>query len=274
MHVLSTGLLQQLDVEWVTDTDQDRERMARRAGIERYKIHVCNPPPIKPTPVSWVRDWACRNLLDMGQWMVWLDDNVRKVQCIPQPHYNLAKIEFEGQESSYWRSLYHTEAPAPRVLRLLGELVQVCEKNGTIYGGFAPEDNYFYRAKHWRSPFGYVKTKLAVYKNDGSSWYPFEGCMFEDWYKSAEVVARYGSIVLNNYARPVNTYWEPGGIGSVDERRPCLVSNVKYIMALFPGLVGDNPKIPGHARFLLRTSKQLSQWRRVNGYLGQGEDGE
>jgi hypothetical protein len=266
IHTPGTGLTSALETHWVTHTDEDRKRLKRHLGLSLSKIHACNPPKLGCPPIAWMRDWVCRNLAARGKWMTWADDNIRKVVGVPGRHYEKERMDFETKNSKWWRKLYHTEADAPRIYLFLQELIAKCEELGTIYGGFAPEDNYYFRPRKWRTPTGYVKTKLSVYKNDGSTWYPFAGCMFEDFCKSVDVVARYGSVVINNFARPENRYWEEGGIGSEDQRRPHLLKNVAWLVQKYRGLVRQPAAIPTNIQFALRTARQVAAWRQENGY--------
>jgi hypothetical protein len=276
MHTVKTGIPGLFDTHWIVDTDADRHALSRGYGVALGKIHVANPPHIPLTRVSWVRDWMCRagGVVPLGEWVTVMDDNINHFTCLPDGHYHCEKQDFGGHEGRYWRAAYATPANPVRVRELMEEMAARCESAGTIYGGYVSENNYYWRPKHWRGPTGYVKTKAAVYKNDGSPWYPWEGCMFEDYLKSADVVARYGRIVINNYARPSNKYWEAGGIGSESERRQYLLHDVAELARRYPGLVGAHPEIPTNARFLLRTERQVESWRLANGYLSSPKTAE
>jgi hypothetical protein len=273
IHTPATGLTSVLDTTWIVHTDEDRGRLARHLAISPSSVHVANPPPLPGNcpPIGWIRDWVCKNLAARGEWMAWADDNIRRVAVVSPEHYHAERLEFAGMPSHYWRAAYRHEAGPHTITMLLGELAAKCDAEGTIYGGFAPEDNYYFRPRKWRVPTGYVKTKLAVYKNDGSSWYPFDGCMFEDFVKSVDVAARYGAVVINNFARPENKYWEAGGIGAAEFRRPFLAQNVEWLMARYPGLVKRHKTIDTHVQFVPRTRKQLARWREENGYAAAAD---
>lgn len=266
IHTPGTGLTGKLETHWVTHTDAERGALLRHLGLSRRLVHCCNPPRFKHPPIAWMRNWVCENLAPRGRWMAWADDNIRRVVCVPPPHYKQERLDFDTDSAANWRILFHQEASPARIVALLEELTQKCEQEGTAYGGFAPEDNYYFRPRHWRVPTGYVKTKLAVYKNDGSTWYPFAGCMFEDFCKSVDVVTRYGCVVINNYARPENRYWEEGGIGSEESRRPHLLKNVAWLVKRYGGLVKRHPEVETNIQFALRTRRQVEQWREENGY--------
>jgi hypothetical protein len=273
MHTIRTGLTKLLDTHWVVHTDADRVKLAHGWGVSIKKIYVANPPPDPLAPVAWLRDWTCRiqKLMPLGEWCVWADDNIRRLTCLPEPYYSEDRIDFKVRSSKEWRELYGREATPKRMVALLEDLAGRCQDQGTIYGGFGTQDNYFYRPRHWGGPATYVKTKLAVYRNDGSRWHYFDGCVYDDYCKTADVVARYGSVLVNNFARPENTLWEPGGFGSYQKRYPFMVQTVKEMLALWPGLLKQHSRGPADVTFAIRTRRRIDEWRRQHGYLEQSK---
>ena len=121
--------------------------------------------------------------------------------------------------------------------------------------------------------FAYCRTQFALYKNDGSTWRPWKKLMLEDFYKSVDVVARYGQIVLNNHVKPEKQAFEPGGIGSFMRRLPHLQYDCKKIATMYPGLVqvsGENKEHDVkdfYLTFTRRSINTVNKWRKEHGYL-------
>lgn len=257
------------DFYFVVNSDRDREAL-RHQFNDQCKILVSNIPDsiTGVGRICWIRDWLYREVVAVGEWSLTIDDNVGRISRVEDEYYHEDRIRFGDYflTAAEWREIYNHTCTKPEILQLAEELVARCEATGTIFGGLAPEDNYFYRGSHWRTR-GYVKCKFAAYKNDGSSWRPFAECMFEDYVKSVDVVTRYGSVVINNFARTHNPYWEEGGIGSYEERYPHLLINAEWLKTQYPGLIVQYKDIPTHVTFGVRSEKQLLQWRKEHGYL-------
>jgi hypothetical protein len=272
---------------FVCDTAEQKHDLIA-CGVGRNDIVISDVLPGSGIQgVSLARDFVCRRLMPKEEWCVWIDDNVEKVTGL-RPELSCDQIDFDTppgyQPSSRMLSLPRTPPSWRQEFEhVLGhdELdVYICqtidraEQLGTIFCAFANETNYFFRRNKWQD-FGYCRTQLALYKNDGSTWMPFDTMMLEDLYKSADVVARYGSVVVNRHVKPIKPMFEEGGIGSFKRRLPWLKENCRRIMALYPGLLkySGNGKVYGlnatdyHLTFAHRSFRTVDKWRRDNGYL-------
>jgi hypothetical protein len=219
--------------------------------------------------VAQIREFISQQVLDDGEWATLVDDNVDVLTCVHPWFYDQPRLRFD--ESPYtskeWREFYSTPVTMSDRRRIVDELIDKCIEEGTIYGGFASEDNYYFRASKW-SLASYIKTKFAVFRNDRSlSWTPFPGCMFEDMVMTAQVVAKYGCVVANRFVRMHNPYYEPGGIGSEQERIPHLRENCRWLVNQFPGLIKYREGYDWQVQFAIRTRKRINEWRRANGFL-------
>jgi hypothetical protein len=257
----------------VCDDGEQRSRLIRQFGVSSKHILVCEGAPGPPTGAAFKRDWIAREVAPRGKWLVWLDDNVEYLTGLP-PRLSKDRIFLDqpcprlidGRKWA-WREAFAYRLTKSDIWCYIRETLNEAERLGTINCGFATEENYFFRARKWQT-FGYCRSQFTLYKNDGSGWMPYPGMMFEDMYKTADVIARYGCVVVNRHMKAVKpVLFEPGGIGSLEERKPHLVENCRWLMDHYPGLLRYSKGRDYHVTFAKTSFRTVNNWRRENGYL-------
>lgn len=257
---------------YIFDNDEQRRNAMVVLGLSARRCHVASTPQgIGQDGVAFVRQWAEQNLTGLNEWYVWLDDNVSHFTWLPTPWYDLEKIDFDfdwnmaGGESVMakccyeFREAYNTPCPPETVEFIWNDTIVQCEKRGTVAGGFAIETNYFFRSRKWQY-FGYVRCQCGVFKNTGLPWYYWPGCMLEDFVRSVDVVSRYGGVVINRFMKPHKPFFEAGGIGSFEERKPNLVAVNQELMRRYPGLLRLNKGQDYQLTFAIHTEKRIREW--------------
>lgn len=254
----------------VVDNVEQRVRAMNELGIpHRHLVHTNKPEGLGQDGIAWTREWVERTLVQEGQWYVTLDDNVGGWTHLPAPWCVNERLDFDVPPKSTdktWRELFETPCPFPTVVTYWQELMAMCQVAGTEAGGFAIETNYFFRARKWQR-LGYVRAQNAVWKNSGRPFYYWKGAMLEDFIRSVDVVARCGSIVINRFVKPIKKFFEAGGIGTFEERRPNLVDCSNKLLEKYPGLVRRNKGQDYQLTFVHRTLDGVNRWRREHGYL-------
>jgi hypothetical protein len=261
-----------LDPTFVCDTDEQRSNLVS-LGVQPSAIKVTGNAVGNITGVSLAREWVITNVMPVNQWSLWLDDNVQEITGIP---YQMAGSEtIDLKDGNDWRTLFDLHVGKDDFFQYVGETIEHADKHGTIFAAFANENNFFFRIRKWLY-YGYCRTQCGLYKNDGSTWFPFKTMMLEDGFKSIDVVARYGKIVINRYIKAIKPQFETGGIGSFMERLPHLQDNCLRLAGMYPGLVetcGDGTQYGAadatdfNIKFKLRSTNTVNNWRRKNGYL-------
>lgn len=261
------------DPMFVVNTLAQRDELVN-LGVSRSSIVIAVLPNNSGiTGVSRSRDFA-RKIMPLGKWSVWIDDNVSSITGLPLG-VSRETLRLEDQSSSEWRAAFSQELSRPEFDWYVKETIDMAERHETIFAAFANQDNFYFRKRKWQW-WGYCRTQLALYKNDGSTWFPFPTCMFEDAYKSIDVVARYGRVVINRHVKANKPTFEAGGIGSFKERLPHLQDNCRRLMELYPGLLkygssggqyGDEKATEFHVEFALRSQATIDRWRRDHGFL-------
>lgn len=269
-----------MGIDYVLCCDNaDQEQLLKyNHGVPADKIVVLNTPVeelTKMSAIAWIRDKIAKEIMPQGQWSIWIDDNVSDFTCLPNPLMFGNKIDYFNDQLTVsgepvsWREAFKHVATKDEFARVLENTITEAEDHGTIFAGFAIETNPMFRCNKWQR-FGYARTQFALYKNDGSSWYPKEfrdgTCVFEDMYKSIDVVCRYGSIVINRYAKPLKIPFEAGGIGTFKEREPFLIKNCQTLMKMYPGLLSFVRDTDYQVTFAKRSINTVNIWRRENGF--------
>jgi hypothetical protein len=252
------------------DTDVQAGELMKM-GVPSRHIYVTSIENAGIQGVSLARDYVVNNVMPKGEWCVWIDDNVGSITGLQPGHCNTDHIDFN--DGVLWRQAYQHELTPAELRWHFDQTIARAESVGTIFAAFANETNYYFRGRHWQD-FGYCRTQLALYKNDGSTWMPFPTMMLEDMYKSIDVVTRYGQVVINRYVKPIKPMFENGGIGSFERRLPWLQDNCEKLMALYPGLLkydGDGKQYGlaannFHVTFAKRSKNTVNQWRKEYGY--------
>lgn len=243
------------------------------AGVPAGRVAVTDRPlDIPPQDgIAWTRQWIEENLVARGEWYVSLDDNVSGWTGLPD--YGPEWVNFDADPGLFassmrgmtWREAFDTPLTFQAVVQRWCELIEECDKRGTIAGGFAIEDNYFFRGNKWQT-LGYVRAQNAVWKNTGLPFYYWKGAMLEDFVRSVDAVARTGSILINRFVKPQKKFFEEGGIGSFEERRPNLTACCQELMRRYPGLLRP-VKGRDYSLTFAKRGRQLDAWRREHGFI-------
>jgi hypothetical protein len=272
------NLIRDLNYHFIFHNDQQRNNAIEKLNLHKCRTHVANTPEIGQASAAFNREWSERNLIDLNEWYVWIDDNVSHFTWLPRPWYDLERIDFDldwkhpdGRElmkqASYdWHHIYDTICPIRQILEIWEELIEKCEEENTVFGGLCINNNYFFRAKKW-GHITRICTANAVAKNVGLPFRYWPECMIEDMARSIDVVARYGKVVVNKYVKPIKQFYEPGGIGSLQERIPNLEHASEVLMKMYPGLIEYTKGEKHQLSFKYKTQKTVDQWRREHGYL-------
>jgi hypothetical protein len=253
----------------VVHDGQQAARVNLEAGVPLSKIRSAyTPTDLGQDAIAWNRQWIEQNVVPDDTWYVTLDDNIRGWTYLPEPWSQQEKIDFDfypdyTTPELTWRKLYETPMPFPKVVEAWRELINRCHEHGSWAGGFAIENNYFYRAKKWQT-LGYVRTSNSVQKNTGLPFYYWEGAMLEDFIRSVDVVVHTGSVHINRFVKAQKTFFEAGGIGSFEERRSNLVACCEELMRRYPGLL--KPVKGADYSLTFQQATRVKAWRKEHGF--------
>lgn len=232
----------------------------KNMSIEHDRIIVTSTEKGKSRQMEWASD----NLIDINEWFIFADDDIRYIECLPEPWYWEDKIQLPPKCSKMWRHRYQEECdPTFFLSTIVPDMIERAERIGTGLCGFAMNDNYYFRSRHWRN-VGYVGGGLTITKNCGIPYN--HSITMEDFTITAEHLLRFGAVLINNYARPVTIgNYSVGGHGTYNERANRRVKDCSMLMSLYPRLFRIRDR-KGFVRgtdlaVRLHSEKQIEAWR-------------
>jgi hypothetical protein len=237
--------------------NKDQEKTAHAAGYKRTMI----------TPN--VADLAAKRTAitqEHGKgFYISMDDNIQSFTAV-LPKYMKQKDLDTSNTAFAWRKVFNQPYDPADMVEALQALAENCQNVGTVYGGVATMENPFFRGGARWAYRRFVKAKIFVM--NASPRLAFKYSMVEDSYMTAQVLAKYGCVVVDKRLFYRARWYEPGGHGTRQQREANgLMDHLQNICAEYPGLVGVG-KGGNTALRVLRTSENgINKWRREHGYL-------
>lgn len=214
-----------------------------------------------PRGITNQRNWMTKNIAKVNQWYVSLDDNIGYLKRVIDKYYGLRSIDVANP--SVRQADFNQAITAKEWLGLLEKDMQVAEQIKAEYIGFATVDNYFFNSKKYK-PVGYVISKAVAIKYAGLKYDNNLEAMEDFGYCAAQLVKN-NCVLINSWIKPVAGHYEPGGIGTYEQRVPRKIKDCEYLMRKYPGLFrykekkGCHPKAELQIRF--HSPKQVIQWK-------------
>ena len=232
----------------------DEYSRLRKMGFSGKRIIVIHTKDAGQSTIAYMRQAIDDSLVNQGEWYLTVDDNVTHVSGTP---YCDSPPKFSWQTD--YREVFGHHLSPHDITCYVNRLIYLCESKPTSFGGFAIERNPFFRKNHFQH-YGYVRTQMAVIKAGDIPFRPEMG-MFEDYVKSVETVVERGCIVIDRWAKPEKQEFQPGGIGSFEERRPQLEAACRLLMTKYPGLLKYNKGQLHSLTFAKKTKATIDRWR-------------
>lgn len=261
-----------LKAEFVCATYEEHLRFLAYFGKE-YPIHVADLPDIdlslerikRIDTIAAMRSWINTQLVDKGEWYMFMDDNVYDVTALPMPFYDLERIDFDDYPNQMFREIYDTPVSREFWELIVEDVITEAESRETIHIGFATESNHFFRKLKWQR-WGYCRTQIVFYKSQGADdlWYrpnELRDMLISDFVKSVETVVSHGSVVINRFVKPMKKFFESGGLGTLEDRMPYLINTCQHLMRKYPGLLNYVKDRPYQLTFAKRSQRTINEWR-------------
>jgi hypothetical protein len=212
------------------------------------------------------REWIIRNLTEKNEWLIFLDDNIKMFNALQNDHYKKNELDpyFVANNNKLFRNLFEQEISGERFMEICEEMIDIGEAKQAYLCGFATNDNPFFRCKKFKL-YSYVIGKAMIRKTTRIS-FPIGWFCQEDYHDTAEHILQYGSVLVNNFVKPVATHYNIGGIGTYAKRVPYKLDLNKKLMQKYPGLFRVNEKVncPSGAEIIIKlhSEKQIENWRK------------
>lgn len=221
----------------------------------------------QPRGITNQRNWMVDNLAKPNQWYVSLDDNIHYMNRVVDKYYDLKKVDVNNPAIT--QKDFEQQMTAKEFLQKLEQDMAVAEKIRAEYIGFATVNNYFFNSKKYK-PVGYVISKAVAIKYTGLRYDKNLEAM-EDFGYCAEQLVKNNCVLINSWIKPIATHYQPGGIGTYEERVPRKIIDCVYLMKKYPGLFrykvkkGCHPKAELQIRF--HSIEQVIKWKKENNII-------
>lgn len=255
----------------VVHNEEQRALYAQNEELDESRIVVSNAPTGmggKSGQLNFILD----NLVEPGEWALYMDDDLKGIQVVQDPYYEENALNIRDK-SVNWHMVYSAEADEDRLRYVFEDTIQTAEKIGVHYCGFSMAENFFFRSVKWQT-VGCIAGSLILMRDTGLR---YEHSPMEDAQMVSEQLLVYGRVLINRYVHPDYQIYISGGFGEYKERAPAKMQCCKSLMARYPGLwkyrqksaiVPENEYIYGTDVMLkIHSEKQIREWRKKLGYL-------
>lgn len=264
--ISTPSILEDLDYTVVVHSDEwyDKYKAAGVVPADRMVVSgVQSGTYGKANQHNWVLD----NLVDAGDWIMFMNDNITGFQAVPYPLHSEESFDFSTSSipGNEWRRTYRTVVDMRTLMRIVDDLIVHAEEVGAWYCGFSVYENYYFRPKKWQERKLIVGNCVIMRKCTLRY-----NCLTDDtWMTSLQLLKR-GTTLHDKFTFVNQKHYTAGGIGAYEERVPVLLREAKFMYDLFDGLHEYYMKqggIPGgyipktYLKFRLHTAKQIANWR-------------
>ena len=237
--LISTHLLLEaegIDYRIVLADELQKIEYLKNPSIVADKIIVAH---IKPG-VALVRNWILEHLVIDGEWYMTMDDNITGFEKVVPEHYDKEAIAVKTLPPVVSKDMFNASCSAKEFMYAVEDTVKKADEIEAKYCTFASTDNPFFRGNKWRT-VGYGLSCVALIKKSHLR-FNIQIRAMDDYGFTAQNLVEFGKILVNNFARPVKKHYQPGGIGTYDERVMTKIADAQYLMYKYPGLFRYNKK--------------------------------
>lgn len=198
------------------------------------------------------KEWVLNEYAAKDEWVFIVEDNILEVTGV------------KGLPDLDERKSFQYKFSPQDVLCVVNEDIKQAEKIGAVLGGYASNENHFFRTKHYRE-VGFVWGKMCYFKNVKLPWDHSQREM-QDYVHTANVLKHYGRVFINNWLYAKSKRFEGvGGSPAYEARVRGKQLASKYLVEEFDGLFAMNHR-PGLAvgsevKMRMHSVKQIDIWR-------------
>jgi hypothetical protein len=227
---------------------------------QKGRIIVCNTRTL-----VGMRNFVIDKLIPRNKWFIGMDDNISAFTAVSKSFRGKPRLPTTTDKSRNWRYVYNKLCNPKEYIDLIKEGAYEADLIGSPLFGVATMENPFFRLGRY-SYRRFVKTKMFAMLNARDLNFKYEQC--HDSYLSALAVAKYGTVLVDNFMHYKSKMYEAGGLGDLERRKERgLEDQLEEIINQFPGLVSRGVGPNTALRFMLRSDSSVDKWRKENGYL-------
>ena len=253
-------ILKDVPFKIILHTEEDK--------LEYSKNDTLNPNDLIvsgcPAGIHYQRQWVKDNLVEDGEWFLFIDDDISKITALPEPYYNDDYFNVGSKYNKDYVSLFKTEIDIYKFLEICKEMIKKSDSMGIHMAGFASTPNYFFRENKWRY-VGYILGGCTLHKKNKILNWDKNNSTMEDWGMSSENLLLFGKVLINNYVFSVADMYVLGGIGKYNVRVAQKIIDCAYLIKKYAGLLAYKKKSGCHPKAELRIRfnniNQVELWR-------------
>lgn len=260
--ITSHRLFPGMDVTVVVHNEAERAAYLQQTDITPEQVQVSGVAMDKGG-LTRQREWVMRNLIQPGEWFLFADDNIQRITLVPAPYYERPLLQPMEYTTEARKRVFEMDPTPDQFAAALADSVATATAIGAQMVGFSVTDNPLWRGRKFRT-IGYVIGKMFLMQHNNI---PFDHTItMEDFRNTAEHLLRNGTVLINNFIAPTAKHYQPGGMGTYEERIAYRQADVGKLLNLYPGLF----RVKNRAGFApntdlalkITTQKQLQHWRK------------
>jgi hypothetical protein len=213
--------------------DEDHLRQFVENGVVRQERIIASGAP---KGLANNRNWVIENLMDDGEWALFLVDDwmwVEELEGYEQE--SRRRLPITVKNSGEWGARFRHKVQFQTFMLRVEEAIAKAEEVGCSLAGFAAYDNPLFRAEHWRRNVFVDGRALIVQK----TWLRFDPNvqMIDDFCFTAQNIMSLNGTVVNEWVLPKCGRYTKGSYGSMEERMPQKMRECAYLVRAYPGVV-------------------------------------
>ena len=189
-------------------TDVDRYRRALSMGTRLYDVRKDAPPYCGKSVLC---NYALEHLVPDGDWAMFMDDDLLKIEVVVEPAYSTqTRLDETGKElDAMFQPIFDLARD-----KVMSDFFQKAAEKGVNLcgGGFFP--NPFFRRNKW-GHWAYACGGLTLVRKTEIR---FPICHLDDAEFTISHLLRDGAVCINRWVHTKNMEWAPGGFGNDKER--------------------------------------------------------
>lgn len=213
--------------------EMDEYLLAKPHIVEGRICHAS----LKGEPGDHIRvlNWMLDNLCEPDEWVLFADDNLRKLWVADESICGLENAaDIPGWPSRKAQRMLETYVDAKTFLDHVRTGLSKADRIGARLYGTSTTSNAMFRKQHWRD-VGFVQHKFFGMRPTPKTRYDLGVMVRDEHYMTALHHWEFGCVMIDNWLHAKRTHYQPGGIGTLESRLPGYVRDTAYLMNQWPG---------------------------------------
>lgn len=229
-----------VDHQVLVHTDEARDLFVAAGHVRPDRIVVTG----NPRGLAYQRN-AALDLMERGEWAVFLVDDLRRVTEVRDSDTRGPRLGITMDNQRDFAGQMYDPLTLDRFMVRAEETAAACDRVGARLGGFCGIANPVFRDAHWR--FNVLADGRAWVIRKDKLRFDENVHTIDDICWTARNIQAYGVTLVNQWVLPDCRRYSAGGYGSIADRTPQKLDEIRYLTATYPRLIRVADKA-GHVR--------------------------